>query len=235
VVSTGRFDRYIAQIFAGQVLRKPDSVFCFATGNTTKDIFGELIRLKEELDLDFSQARAVNLDEYVGVKKEDPASCYYRIQHSLYKPLGIGEDHFYVPLTDIENAEAECRRFAQVLEQWGGIDLMLLSIGQNGHIAFNEPGTPFGSDIHAADLSPSTFEAKAQLFGGAEKVPRRGLTMGIKTVMHARRILLAAKGAFKRDIIHAALDEPVTETVPASVLQLHPNLITILDEAAAGK
>jgi glucosamine-6-phosphate deaminase len=235
VVSAVRFDRYIAHIFIRQVLRKPDSVFCFATGDTTKGIFVELVRLKEELGIDFSRARAVNLDEYVGVKKEDPASCYYRIFHSLYEPLGIAEDRFYVPLAAAEDTGAESRRFAKLLEDWGGIDLMLLSIGQNGHVAFNEPGTPFGLDIHVAALLPSTFEAKARLFGGAEKVPRHGLTMGIKTVMHARRILLAAKGAHKRDIIHIALDGPVTEAVPASILQLHPDLILILDETAAGE
>jgi glucosamine-6-phosphate deaminase len=234
IVSADQFDRYVAQIFARQVLCKKDSTLCLATGDTTKNIFAELVRLKEELQIDFSQVRAINMDEYARVAREDPASCYYRIFHSLYKPLGIAENRFYVPLARLEDAEAECAHFAKVLNDFGGIDLMLLSIGQNGHIAFNEPGTLFNTDIHIASLSESTFKAKAELFGGADKVPRYGLTMGIRTVMHARRIALAAKGAHKRGIMKSVMEGPVTEAIPASVLQLHPNIITVLDEEAAG-
>jgi glucosamine-6-phosphate deaminase len=234
VIPADQFDRYIAQIFVRQALLKRDSTFCFATGDTTKGIFTEIVRLKEELQIDFSRIRAVNMDEYVGVAKEDPAGCYYRIFNSLYKPLGITEDRFYVPDASEKDTEAECRRFVKTLKAYGGIDLMLLSIGQNGHIAFNEPGTPFDSDIHVAALSASTCEAKAELFGGEDKVPRFGVTMGIKTVMLSRCILLAAKGAHKRNIMRTVLENPVTEAVPASVLQLHPNVITVLDEMAGG-
>ncbi|GHV24181.1 glucosamine-6-phosphate deaminase 1 [Spirochaetia bacterium] len=234
VVPSGEFDWRTAQIFAAQALCRPGSVFSFATGDTTGGVFAELVRLREELNIDFSRTRAVNLDEYVGVEKDDPAGCYYRILHSLYRPLGIAEDRFYVPVTSAAGAEEECRRFTRTLKDWGGIDLMLLSIGRNGHIAFNEPGTPFGTEIHVAALSSSTIEAKTPLFGGSEKVPRCGITMGISTVMQARRIVLAARGAHKKDIIRAVLEGPVTETVPASVLRLHPCLSVILDEAAAG-
>lgn len=230
VVPVKDFDRYIAKIFAGQVLKKPDTCFCFATGGTTEPIFRELVNIKQALDIDFSQAKAVNVDEYAGVRKEDPESCYYRIYQDLYGPVGMGS--FYVPVAPLEEAEEECARFGKVIESYGGIDLMLLSVGTNGHIAFNEPGTPWGRGIHVAELAESTFEAKKDLFGGKDKVPRYGITMGVSTLMRARRIIFIASGAHKKEIMKAVLDGPVTEQVPGSVLQLHPDVTVILDEAA---
>lgn len=234
VVNAEAFDTTAAQMFMRQVLQKPDSTLCLATGGTTVGIFAQMVALKETLAIDCTRLKCTNLDEYVGVEAADPASCYYRVVQDLYAPLGLREEQFYVPVAPAQEAEAECGRFGQKLQAFGGIDLMLLSIGTNGHIAFNEPGTPFGSGIHIVDLAATTLKAKAQLFGGEEKVPRQGLTMGIADVMAARRIVLVAKGAHKAGIIRAALKGPVTEEIPASVLQLHPNLDVLLDEAAAG-
>lgn len=231
IIPTEGFDRYVAQIFTQQVLQKPDSTLCFATGDTTENIFKELVRIKKELDIDFSQIKAVNLDEYVGVQKESPTSCYYRICRDLYTPLGISK--FYVPIASADEAEEECIRFKKVIDDFGGIDLMLLSVGTNGHIAFNEPGTPWALGIHIAEISASTVAAKSNLFGGAENVPKHGVTMGVSTVMQAREIVMVAKGSHKKQIMKAILDGPVTPDVPGSVMQLHPKVTAILDNSAS--
>ncbi len=235
VVKGSDFDRAGAQYIVRRVLEKPDAVLCFATGDTTRLIFDEIIRLKKELDVDFSHIHAVNLDEYVGVDPESPASCHWRIRDSLYGPLGLSKEQYHVPCSPDGDGEGACETFRKVLARLGGIDLLLLSIGQNGHIAFNEPGTPFGLGIHVAPITESTREAKKDLFGGKENVPPAGVSMGVSDVMRAREILFVAKGAHKADIVAKALHGPVTEEVPASVLQLHPNTTALFDEAAAAK
>ncbi len=233
IVSRAAFDRAAAQRVLRQVLQKPDSTLCLATGGTTAGIFTRMIELKQVLDLELSRVKCINMDEYVGVRKDDPASCYYRIVRDLYAPLGLREKQFYVPIAPAEQAQRESARFAQRLREFGGIDFMLLSVGGNGHIAFNEPGADFGAHIHVTDLTQGTRRAKAELFGDVEKVPAQGLTLGIADVMAARHILLVANGSHKAEIIRRALEGPVTPEVPASVLQLHPNLEILLDEAAA--
>lgn len=233
VVTRAAFDSVAAQKVMRQVLRKPDSTLCLATGGTTAGIFARMIQLQRALEIDCTRLKCVNMDEYVGVEKTDPAGCYARIVRDLYAPLGLREEQFYVPVAPARGAQEECRRFAQKLRAFGGIDFMLLSVGGNGHIAFNEPGSPFGGRIRVVDLAQSTVQAKAGLFGGEDKVPRQGLTLGIAEVMAARRILLAAGGAHKAEIIRRALEGPVTQKVPASVLQLHPGLEVLLDEDAA--
>ena len=235
VVKKTDFDRAAAQYIVRRVMDKPDTTICFATGDTTRQIFDEIVRLKKELQIDFSKIRAVNMDEYVGVHPENPASCHYRIRESLYEPLGLSKEQYYVPVASDGDGERVCREFREILQRFGGIDLMLLSIGQNGHIAFNEPGTPFGWGIHVAGITDSTKEAKKELFGGKEKVPENGVSMGVSDVMQAREILFVAKGMHKTEIVEQALYGEVTETVPASVLQLHPNVVALLDEEAAAQ
>ena len=147
IVSRAAFDRAAAQRVLRQVLQKPDSTLCLATGGTTAGIFTRMIELKQVLDLELSRVKCINMDEYVGVRKDDPASCYYRIVRDLYAPLGLREEQFYVPIAPAEQAQRESARFAQRLREFGGIDFMLLSVGGNGHIAFNEPGADFGAHI----------------------------------------------------------------------------------------
>ena len=233
IVPCAAFDRAAAQKVLRQVLQKPDSTLCLATGDTTAGIFTRMVELKQALDLDCARVKCINMDEYVGVRREEPASCYFRIVRDLYAPLGLREDQFYVPVAPPSQAQQERERFARKLRGFGGIDFMLLSVGGNGHIAFNEPGADFGAHIHVANLTQSTLQAKAELFGGADKVPAQGLTLGIADVMAARHILLVANGVHKAEIIRRALEGPITPEVPASVLQLHPNLDILLDEAAA--
>ena len=233
IVPCAAFDRAAAQKVLRQVLQKPDSTLCLATGDTTAGIFTRMVELKQALDLDCARVKCINMDEYVGVRREEPASCYFRIVRDLYAPLGLREDQFYVPVAPTSQAQQERERFARKLRGFGGIDFMLLSVGGNGHIAFNEPGADFGAHIHVANLTQSTLQAKAELFGGADKVPAQGLTLGIADVMAARHILLVANGVHKAEIIRRALEGPITPEVPASVLQPHPNLDILLDEAAA--
>ena len=234
-VKNADFDRAAAQYIVRAVLKKPDAVLCLATGDTTRKIFDEIVRLKQELDIDFSKVHVLNLDEYVGVSPEDPASCRWRIVDHLHSRLGLREDQYYIPDAEDMDGERACEEFRRVLAELGGVDLLLLSVWQNGHIAFNEPGTSFGLGIHLAPISDSTKEAKKELFGGKDRVPELGISVGIADVMNMREILFAAKGPHKADIVEKALRGPVTEEVPASVLQLHPNLCVILDEDAAAK
>lgn len=234
ITKDGDVYRYVAQKMAQQVMRKPDSVFCVATGTTTKPIFDELVRLKQELNLDFSKAFAFNVDEYVGVSNEDPASCYWRIKRELYTPVGLG-NRFYVPSATEGDMECGVNRFQDMIDRLEGIDLLLLNVGGNGHIAFNEPGTPFGSGVYIAKLSLSTINAKKDFFGGEAKMPKYGITMGIRSLMQAKRILFVACGTHKADIVKASIEGAVTEDVPASVLQLHPSVEVITDESAAEK
>jgi len=231
ITSNDNFYSYVAKQMAQQVLRKPDSVLCVATGTTTKPIFDELVKLKNEFNIDFSKAFAFNVDEYVGVCKEDPASCHWRIRDELYAPVGL-EDRYYVPSAAEDDMEAGLKDFREVLDRLQGIDLMLLNVGGNGHIAFNEPGTPFESDLYIANISQNTIKAKAEMFGGEEKVPRYGITMGIRSIMQARKILFVACGAHKADIMKTSLYGPVTPDVPASVLQLHPFVDVVVDKSA---
>lgn len=234
IVCSKEFDRTAAQMVMRQILENPASTLCLATGNTTAGIFFWMIQLQKSLQIDCTRIRCVNMDEYVGVKKDDPASCYFRVVQDLYGPLGLRENQFYVPVATEQSAQEEKHRFVQKLNEYGGIDLMLLSVGENGHIAFNEPGSPFGEHIRTVSLSESTIRAKSELFGGDQRVPRQGLTLGIADVMSARRILLVAKGKHKAKIMQRALEGPVSEQVPASVLQLHPALDVLLDEEAVG-
>jgi len=226
--------RHVAQKMARQVMQKPDSVLCVTTGTTTKPIFDELVRLKQELNIDFSKAFAFNVDEYVGICNEDPASCYWRIKRELYVPVGL-EDRFYVPNATEEDVNGGVRRFQDMIDRLESIDLLLLNVGGNGHIAFNEPGTPFGSGVYIAELSRSTINAKKDSFGGEGKMPKYGITMGIRSLMQAKKILFVACGTHKADIVKATIKGKVTEDVPSSVLQLHPAVEVIIDEHAAGK
>ena len=235
ITNKENFDTLAAQHILRTVLQKPDATICFATGDTTKPIFEALVHMKNQLGVDFSRIHALNLDEYVGVAPSDPAGCCWRICQSLYAPLGLRKDQFYVPTADDGDGEGACQRFRTVLKALGGIDLLLLNVGQNGHIAFNEPGTAFGLGVHLAPITDSTKNAKKELFGGIDKVPDAGVSMGVTDVMQARQILFVARGAHKAQIVHDALYGPITEAVPASVLQLHPNTVALLDEDAAAK
>jgi len=232
--STNDFHREAAAIVSRQVMQKPDSLLGLATGDTTVGIYEWMIRYHQELGIDYSQCKTCNLDEYVGVAAEDPRSCCYRINEGLLDHINIKKENTYVPSGIYDPPEKELAVFEETIERFGGIDLMVLGIGQNGHIAFNEPGSSFDSTFSLVPISQSTIKAKAGLFGGEDKVPHLGISMGIRDIMKSRVILMVASGISKREVTEKILNGPVTEDVPASVVKLHPHVMFLVDRAALG-
>ncbi len=224
-----------AAFFEDMLSAKPDAVLGMATGSTPIGIYNELIRKYKSGIVDFSLARAVNLDEYIGLSSSDEQSYSYFMQRNLFSHINIRPGNCHIPNGIAEDVNAECSKYDEVIESLGGIDLQLLGIGHDGHIGFNEPADSFEKGTHLVELAEETISANARFFGNIEKVPRRAITMGIKGIMNARSILLVALGADKADIVHRALKGPINPHVPGSVLQLHPNLTVLLDEPAAAK
>jgi len=229
------FQREAAIFVTRQVVQKPDSVLGLATGNTTKGIHKWMVRLHIELSIDYSICKTCNLDEYIGISPDDPGSCCYRIKDELLNHLNILPGNIYVPDSLNPSPERELENFKKKVNDFGGIDLQIVAIGQNGHIAFNEPGTPFGSTYSIVPIPKSTVTARSSIFGGEDRVPKQGITMGIADIMMARKILLVASGSGKADMVRQVLTGPVTEQIPASVLRLHPDVTFIIDKEAASE
>ena len=225
--------RQAARFIAKRILSKPNLVLALPTGNTPLGFYRELVRMFKEGLIDFSKATAFNLDEYLGLPPHHPQSFRSYMRKHFWDHVNLRPESRYIPSSSPKNPEAECSRYEQLIESYGGLDLAVLGIGENGHIAFNEPGTPFESLTHVARLSPETRAREASRFGGLDKVPTHAITMGIKTIMHAREILLLASGEEKADALSRSLKGPVTPEIPASILQLHPNLTVIADSSAA--
>ncbi|MCL2819550.1 MAG: glucosamine-6-phosphate deaminase [Oscillospiraceae bacterium] len=233
--SIEEFNRKAAMQVSKQVIVKPDSTIGLATGNTTKGIHEQVVRQHSELPVDYSLAKTCNLDEYIGAAPDNPASCSYRIQNELLSHINICPENTYIPNGMSSPPELELDVFKNKIKSFGGIDLQVIAIGENGHIAFNEPGTPFESSFHIVPIPQSTAAARAVLFGGEEKVPKFGITVGIRDIMMSKKILLVASGKTKAEMVKNVVNGPVTEDVPASVLRLHPNVIFIVDSEAAAK
>ncbi|HEY4389734.1 MAG TPA: glucosamine-6-phosphate deaminase [Paenibacillus sp.] len=215
-----------------QVVVKPDSVVTFAGGETTVGLHRELTHLCQEWRIDFSKMNAFTLDEYVGLSPDDPRSVSYRIRHQVLNHIGVQSDHIYMPDGMAEDLQEACTTYDRLLDEHP-VDLEILGIGSNGHIGFNEPGTPFHLDTHVSNLASRTAQDKAGFFGAVGSVPVQGITVGIRRIMRSKHILLLAKGKSKSEIIRQALMGPISTDVPASVLQLHPRLTIVLDKAAA--
>ncbi len=218
--------------YAALLKEKPNAVLGFATGSTPLPLYRELVAANHRGELSFRAATTFNLDEYVGLDESNPQSYRAFMNENLFSQIDIPLEQTHVPNGKTASTE-EAEAYDAKIMAAGGIDLQLLGIGHNGHIGFNEPGTPFASRTHRVRLSESTRNANARFFSSIDEVPREAVSMGIQTVMNARAILLFAQGASKAKIIEAALKGPVTEAVPASVLQLHPNVTLYLDEEAA--
>lgn len=227
------FDVMAAWRIIGQMLAKPDSVIGLSTGETTKNMHAIVSDIYGKYPFDTSRVTLFNVDELTNLPRSYAGCCYTMIAEQIARPLHIPEERFLMPPTIAADYEAECRKFQKALEDAGGIDLQMLGLGMNGHIGINQPGTPFGSETWVSPMDP-IFEARVRKETGvAPEHELGGLTLGVRTIMHARRIVLIAKGAHKAEIVRKMLKEPVTEDVPASVLQLHPNCEFLLDAAAA--
>lgn len=225
--------RRAAQFIAALVRRDPACVLGLATGGTPLGTYRELIRLHREEGLDFSRCTTFNLDEYVGLAPTHPQSYRHFMQANLFDGINVEPSRTHVPDGRALDFAAYCRRYEQMIADAGGIDLQLLGIGSDGHIAFNEPGSSLGSRTRLKTLARETIRDNARFFGGEDKVPRLAVTMGVGTILESRRCLLLATGAGKAEAIRATIEGPVTAQITASALQLHRDVIVILDEAAA--
>lgn len=227
--------RKAANIISAQVILKPDCVLGLATGSTPLGTYEQLVEGFNRGDLDFSRVTTVNLDEYCGLPEENEQSYHYFMRQNLFRHINIPEDHTFVPDGMEADSTLACQAHEDIIRKLGGIDIQLLGLGNNGHIGFNEPGPVFEKETHPVDLTESTIRANARFFERIEQVPTRAYTMGIKTIMQARRILVVVSGEDKADAVKAALTGPVTPKVPASILQLHPNVMLVADKAAMSK
>lgn len=222
-----------ANIIAAQVTLKPDSVLGLATGSSPIGTYKQLVAKYQSKDLDFSQTISVNLDEYKGLCRENDQSYYYFMHENLFKYINMKAS--FLPDGTKEDAAAECRRYEEVIQSLGGVDLQLLGLGHNGHIGFNEPSEFFEKETHCVKLQTSTIEANKRFFSSIDEVPREAYTMGIGTIMRAKKILIIVSGEDKADILKEVLTGPVTPHVPASILQMHPDVTLVADEAALPK
>ncbi len=219
-----------AKIIGAQVLLKPHCVLGLATGSSPIGTYERLTAACRAGLLDFSTVRTVNLDEYCGLKGDDPQSYRYFMDHNLFDRVNIHKENTFLPDGAAADMEAECARYEALVESLGYADLQLLGIGHNGHIGFNEPTDCFPQSVHQVKLTESTVKANSRLFDKIEDVPTHAVTMGIGTIMKAGRILLIA-GPEKKDIVERSMYGDVTPQVPASVLQLHPDVTVILAKA----
>jgi len=227
----------LSQTAADLVLKalagKPDLTLGLPTGNTPLGMYAAIVNSYRDFHLDFSRVRTFNLDEYFGLPPEHPKSYHTYMREHFFDHVNIPPTNRHIPdgSPGIETA-AESDKYERAIQDNGGIDLLIVGIGANGHIAFNEPGSRFDSRTRAVNLAPETIANARRHFPSEAAVPRQAITMGIGTILEARRILLLASGASKAEAVRRALGGPISESLPASALQLHSRVIVILDEAA---
>ena len=224
--------RVAANIISAQVIMKPDCVLGLATGSTPVGTYEELIRRYEQGDLDFSRVHSINLDEYRGLAGDNDQSYRYFMNTHLFDSINIDKKNTYVPDGLEPDSEKACRDYEEMIKAHGGVDLQILGLGHNGHIGFNEPGSTFEKETHCVTLSETTRQANARFFSSMDEVPTEAYTMGIGSIMQAKKIVVIVTGEGKREIVKKAFLGPITPEVQASVLQLHNDVILVGDEAA---
>ncbi len=227
--------RKAANLISAQIIMKPNCVLGLATGSTPVGTYRQLVEWYDKGDLDFSEVMTVNLDEYKGLTRENPQSYYYFMNEHLFGKVNINKTRTFLPDGTEPDSNTACENYNEILRAVGDVDLQLLGLGHNGHIGFNEPGESFSTETHCIDLSEQTINANARFFETLDEVPRQAYTMGIKTIMSARRILIIVSGEDKAEIVKRAFFGPITPQVPASILQLHRNVTLVADEAALSK
>ena len=224
--------RKAANIIQAQVILKPDCVLGLATGSSPVGIYEILIERHQNGDLDFSEVSTINLDEYKGLRPDDRQSYRYFMNTKFFDHININKLRTFIPNGLEENSEKACRDYDKIIEDCGGVDLQLLGLGHNGHIGFNEPCGAFSCGTHCVDLSFSTINAKKRFFDSETDVPRQAYTMGIRSIMLSKKIVVVVSGTDKAAILKKVLCGPITPQVPASVLQLHADVTMIADQAA---
>jgi glucosamine-6-phosphate deaminase len=223
-----------ADVVEATIRQKPNAVFAMPTGRTPVPLYRELARRYQDGRLDFSKTRVFNLDEWVGVASDDDGSFAQFMNEHFYSRVNVPPYQRAIPNALAMDLDAECRHYEELIQAAGGLDLAILGLGGNGHIGFNEPGTSFQSHTHVVELMPETLAANRFMFANREP-PNRGLSMGIATILEARRVLMLVTGGEKASILACALNGPIDESVPASALQRHPAVEVVVDRAAAGK
>ncbi|WP_408956479.1 glucosamine-6-phosphate deaminase [Natroniella sp. ANB-PHB2] len=224
-----------AFIVASQITIKNNSILGLATGGTPLGMYQELIKLYKEEMVDFKEVVTFNLDEYYGLSGDSEQSYRYYMEENFFKYINIKPENIHIPDGMAADVSLECKRYNRLLEREGAVDLQVLGIGRNAHIGFNEPDDEFKADTHFVKLDDDTIEANARFFDKPEDVPQKAISMGIKNIMQAKKIVLLANGLEKADAIKKTIEGKISPEVPASVLQLHPDVTFVLDELAASK
>ena len=225
----------VARIVAHDLRANPHLVLGLATGKTMECVYRDLVRMRREEHLDFSLCSTFNLDEYVGLFPADPNSYRHYMNHHLFDHVNVDQRNTHLPNGLAEHLEQECQHYEASIKRFGGIDLQLLGIGQAGHIGFNEPGSALRSRTRVKALTPTTLKQNAAMFGGEDKMPRRAITMGVGTIIEARRCVMLATGAKKAAVVAQAVEGPITSMVTASAMQLHARCTVVVDEEAAAQ
>lgn len=224
-----------AEVFIDEIRSNPRLVLGLATGSTPVGMYQELVKAYQEGRVDFSQVKTFNLDEYYGLTPDHPASYHYFMHEHLFNHINIRPENIHIPSGVPGDVAAHCREYEDMIKEAGGIDLQLLGIGVNAHIGFNEPGTQLGATTQLIDLAQKTIESNARFFSNINEVPRKAISMGIKTIMQSRKIVLLASGEKKAKAILDAVTGTIDSSVPASALQLHRDVVVIIDQAASSK
>lgn len=223
--------RRAAEFVAAQITLKPDCVLGLPTGSTPVGMYAHLA----EKGIDFSEVTTFNLDEYYPIKRENPQSYHAFMTENLYSKVNLKPDNIFIPNGEAADPEAECKSYERSIMERGGLDMQVLGIGQNGHIGFNEPGEMLNSYTHMTKLTQNTIEANARFFSSMDEVPKQALTMGVATIMRAKRILLLASGESKARVVKALQGSVIDPEIPATILAAHNDVTVIADAAALGE
>lgn len=222
-----------AQMILSQVTLKPNSVLGLATGSTPIGMYENLVKLNKNGDIDFSEVRTFNLDEYYNLPKENDQSYHYFMYKNLFDHININPENIHIPNGMTDDVNAECERYDELIKEAGGVDIQVLGIGNNAHIGFNEPTINFEKGTHLVELEESTIEANSRFFDNIEDVPKKAITMGVGSIFKSKKIMLIATGENKAEAIYNTVYGKVVPEVPASILQFHSDIVLILDKKAA--
>lgn len=224
-----------AKIVAGQVYVKPDSILGLATGSTPVGMYEELVKLYSAKQIDFKDVKTFNLDEYYPISKENDQSYHYFMHDNLFNGINVAPENIHILNGEAKDPEKECENYDKMIDEAGGIDLQILGIGRNGHIAFNEPDDALVASTHVTGLTDDTIDANARFFASKDDVPTKALTMGIASILKSKKIIILANGASKRDAVRKLLDDEITTSIPATMLKVHKDVILICDKDAYGE
>lgn len=224
-----------AAMIASQIILKPNSVLGLATGDTPLGMYKELIEMYDMKQIDFREVKSFNLDEYYGLEKENSQSYHYYMMKNFFSNINIDKEKINIPNGKAEDIKKECENYDEKISDSGDIDIQVLGIGVNGHIGFNEPSVDFKAGTHLVELDEKTIKSNSRFFNSIEDVPTKAISMGIKTIMNSKKIVLLANGKGKEDAIFKTVKGKICPEVPASVLQFHNDVTIILDKEAAGK